>query len=229
MRRPEYQIGGLGVLFDDSGKGLDHVLDPFVPVEKAEREENPPAFDAKLVLVVVGVDERHVVDAVRDENDFLLVHSVDFLEEIDRPLTHHDEFRRMGRDLDEHSLLDGVGLLHHGVTRDDERPGKVANEREEIRPPLAAEDPVFVLKADNVDTAEIEEVGRPRVVHRVILPHLEFHPVWISVAFGSVVHCRHDDGLVLARLPGHGFCKVVRKSGDAAHAGNIVTHKSDSP
>ena len=60
-----------------SGSAAEHVFDALVGREQAEGEDDVFALDAELVLVEVGIDERHIGNAVGDDVDFCRGNVVD--------------------------------------------------------------------------------------------------------------------------------------------------------
>ena len=111
VRHAQDQVYELGVLFHDLRHGGDHVLYALIRREQPESGRNNAALHAELVLVVVGVHEREVGNAVMDERDLPLWHIVDVTQEAGGPATHHNQLRREPGDLGGHLDLIGCGLL----------------------------------------------------------------------------------------------------------------------
>ena len=91
MGRPQDDVDEVGERLEDLRQGLEHVLDALVGREQAEGEGHLPAVDAELVLVIRGVDERHVGDAVRDQGDLGSGDAVDLAQERRGALGHDDD------------------------------------------------------------------------------------------------------------------------------------------
>ena len=60
MRRAEHDINHVRMLRENRRQRFDDVLDPFVRREQAEGQQHRLALYAKLILVKVRIDERHV-------------------------------------------------------------------------------------------------------------------------------------------------------------------------
>ncbi len=63
------------------------------------------ALHAKLILVEIRVDERHVENAMGDQVDLLLRHIVDVLQDALAAFAHHHETRRKDAQLLQHPAL----------------------------------------------------------------------------------------------------------------------------
>src|ERR1039458_879212 len=61
---------------------LNHVFDPFIRREQAEREKYSLAFDPKSVLIEVRIEEGQVRNSVGNHVNFATGHFEDFLQEL---------------------------------------------------------------------------------------------------------------------------------------------------
>ncbi len=86
-------------------------------MEQPKSENHLPPFDAKLVFVVVRVDERYVVYAVRNECYLVASHSVDIFQKRNGAFTHDDHLGRPRRYLFEYFLLQRFFFFDHRVAR----------------------------------------------------------------------------------------------------------------
>ena len=107
---------------------------PLLGESRPKVKQHVLAFDVELVLVEIGVDERHVGNAVVNDVDFLRGDLVDLLQELAAALRHDDHPRRQGRQLPHDAALVGAGLAQHGVQRGDDRHAEVAEQGENVRP-----------------------------------------------------------------------------------------------
>ena len=81
VRRPQDDVDEVGKLPEDRRHRPEHLLDPLVRRQQPEGQRDELALDPELVLVEVGVDERHVGDAVGDQVDLGLRYAVNVAEE----------------------------------------------------------------------------------------------------------------------------------------------------
>ncbi len=87
-----------------------------------------------------------------------------------------------------------------------------------------AENAEFVLQADDVHVADVEEVRGPQIGRKVLLLDLEANYFRVRVAARNVVD-RHGQTLALGIRAGHGGQQVGGKRSDAAFAWQVVAHK----
>ena len=226
MRGAEDDVDDVGELADHLRQRLEGVLDPLVRREQAEREDDVLPLDAELFLRRVGIDERHVGNAVGDDVDLRRGDAVDVEQELAAALRHHDESRGELGQFPQHAALIGRGLFQHGVERRHHRHADVAQQREDVPPRLAAEDAVLVLQRDDVDVAEVEKVGRAAIGIEVLLLELELHFPRVVVAFGDVVD-RHDAAVDRRVLGGDRAEQVGGEGGDAALARQVVADEAE--
>ena len=90
-------------------------------------------------------------------------------------------------------------MLEHRVERDYRRHSQRTDEIEDVLAVVAAEDPVFVLNADEAQMAEVHELRGAGVVRFDVLPDLELHFIGILVlprGLGYGEHHRQDAAVV---------------------------------
>ena len=226
MGCPQHDVDEVGEFTKDRGHRPQHPLDSLVGRQEPESERDELALDRELILVEIGIDERHVGDAVRDQVDLGVGDVVDVAKERAGTLGHHDQAGRELGDLTEHAALLGAGLLEHGVQRRDDRHPQVAQQADDMAAGRAAEDAVLVLEADDVGVGEIEEIGRPQV--RVELLFLDLEPDFrrVVVTLGNVVD-RHDEAIRAGILGGDRRAEVVGEGRDAALSRQVIADERD--
>ena len=85
-------------------------------------------------------------------------------EQVARGVGHHDhELRLVAHGFENLRLVRGR-FRQDRVQRDDERLGELLGERRHVLAVAAAEDPVFVLKQDDVDVEPPQDAGRAHVI-----------------------------------------------------------------
>ncbi len=77
VRGAQHHVGEVGEVLDEEGHRLDGVLDALARPDEAEGEQDLPALQVVLVLVVPRVHEGNVGHAVGDADDLLQGHAVD--------------------------------------------------------------------------------------------------------------------------------------------------------
>ena len=102
------------------------MLDALVGRKQPERKRHQPAANAELILVLIGIDERRVGDAVRDQVDLGLRHAVDSPQERPGPLGHDDDAGGQGGQFLQDPPLIDVRLAQDGVEGRDDRHPQVA-------------------------------------------------------------------------------------------------------
>ena len=83
-----------------------------------------------------------------------------------------------------------------------------------------------MLQADDVDVAEVEEVGRPAIGVEILLGKLEAHFGRVVVAAFDVVD-RRDDAVGLGILRGDRLAQVEGERRDAALPRQIIADEGD--
>jgi hypothetical protein len=95
------------------------------------------------------------------------------------------------RKIRHHASLLERRFAEDGVERGHHRHAQVAQQRQHVAARLAAEDAVFVLEAEDVDPAHVQEVARAAISGEIALRDFEAHALAVSVAFAGVVHRQH--------------------------------------
>jgi hypothetical protein len=157
MSGAENDVHRIGVALEDRRQRVDDVLDPFVRRQEPEREEHPLALDPEPVLAVAG--ERDIRDAVRNEVDLVVRHTVHLVEQLGALRAHDDEAFREGGQLLHGVALQEIGRAEDGVERSHDGHAQLAQQHEHMASRLAAEYPVLVLHVHEIDHVHIQEVG----------------------------------------------------------------------
>jgi hypothetical protein len=108
-------------------------------------------------------------------------------EQIGRDLAHHDEPRRLRHLLYDRPLRVG-GVVEDGVQGDDRRHAQRAQQVEDVRAVVAAEDPVLVLQRHPAHVLVVDQLGGARVVALHSLSNLVADLVRILVRAAAVGH-----------------------------------------
>ena len=82
-----------------------------------------------------------------------------------------------------HRALIGIRFAKHGMQRGDDRHVQAAQELQNMRAGWSAKNSVFMLQANQIDVAEIQEVRSLAVRRQLILRKLEANPGGIAIAF----------------------------------------------
>ena len=135
-------------------------------------------------------------------------HAVDVAQQRGAVGAHDDQALRERGQLVHHRALRRVGLGEDGVQRRHDRHAQLAQQREDVAAGLAAEDPVLVLHAQDVDGVDVQEVRRAPVRGEVALGDLEADPRRVGVAPAGVVHGQHE-AVELGELGGDRVAQVA--------------------
>ena len=108
--------------------------------------------------------------------------------------------------------------------RDDGHP-QVMQECQDVTAARTTIDAEFVLQRNDINVAEIQEVGAASVVFKLLLDHLELNFLVVRISTNNVVH--RDNNALGARCLHDRASQVVRESGDAAFAWHVVADESD--
>ena len=135
-------------------------------------------------------EEREIRYSVRYDLDLASGHVMNGTEELVACFRHDDDFCRNVHDPTHHVVLDGCGLVEHGVQRRDNRHFKARQELDDVATGLTAEDSIFVLKGNNVESRAVKEFGRLDIIADRFVVNLETHSRRIVI--GSV-RIRHGD------------------------------------
>ena len=90
----------------------------------------------------------------------------------------------------------------------------------------SAEDSEFVLEADDIDVADVEEIRGPQIRKNILFFHFEANHVRVLVAALNIVD-RNREALALRVRVCYGCEQVGRKRSDAALTWQVVTDKSN--
>ena len=183
MRRPQNDVHEIGKLSQHGRNRPQRMLDPLVRREQAKGQSNLLALDAELVFEKIGVDERHVGNAMGDHRDLALGDAVDLLQERLAFFRHHDRAEPTRRPICSMTRrCSALGSRRTVCKRGDNRHPQVAQQPQHMAAAGAAIDAELVLQADHVGVAEVEKVGRPQVRIEVLLGDLKSHLGWVIVA-----------------------------------------------
>ena len=110
VRCPQHHVDEIGKLLEHGRHRPQCVLDSLVRREQAKRQRDLLPFDAKLAFEGLGIDERHVGNAVGDQRNLAFRNAVDRLQQRAAPFGHHDQPGRHLRELFDDPPLLGIGL-----------------------------------------------------------------------------------------------------------------------
>ena len=194
MGRAEHDIDRIRLPFQDRRHGVDHDLDAFVGRQQAECQNHRAPAEFKLGLGCVGCGKRYVGNAVGNDLDLVVRHVIDAAQEFVALVGHHDDLRRRLDDALHHRALDRSRFGQHRVQCRHDRHGKARQQLDDVDAGFPAENSEFVLKADCVEPAGIQEVCRTDIVFTATIPDLQGDRRRIVVGLTVIGH-GHDAGL----------------------------------
>ena len=130
-------------------------------------------------------------------------------------LRHDDDPGRNGGDPLHDGALGGRRLIQHRVKRGDDRNFESRQQFQDIAARFAAEDSVFVLKANHVAALGVEKFGRPAEIADCVFANLKAHGRRIVVGLAGVGH-GDDAGVHVGTRRRDGFMQILSEGGDAA-------------
>ena len=222
VRGAHHQEHRGGEVLEHFGQGPNDVFDAFVPSQQAEGQEDRPALHAEIVLVEVRIGEGDVVDAVRDQIDFVFRDPVQLAQKLLPLLAHHHDAVGTIEDFAQGFPLRGGGAIGDGVQGRHQRRAQIAQQREDVAPIRTAKNAELVLQADDVDLVDVQEIGRLGVGRQVVLAKLEADPGRILIALRPVVH-RDGKTSCLGKLSGQRFAQVGGEGGNPALPRQVVS------
>ncbi len=221
MGGPQDDIHRVRMPVDDGRHGPQHRFDPLVRGKEPEGEQDFLALHPELVFEEAGIDERRVRNAVMDEYNLLFGHAVDIRQKIERLVAHdHQPVRQLGQRAHDAQIF-GFGIFQHRVERRHHRHAQIPQEFQQMTAGRAAVYAVFMLDADNIGAADIDELRHDAVVAQFRLVDLEAYLFRIRITFLLVVHGRRP-AIDVGRFRSEALHQVGGKGRDAAPAGQIV-------
>ena len=149
------------------------------------------SLKSEFGLCRVGLDKRKVGNAVGDDLDLVVRHAIDAAQQLAALVGHHDDLRRRIDDALHHRALGGGRLGQHRVQRRDDRHAEARKQLENVSAGFAAENAEFVLQANDVEPAGVQEGrGAHIVFDRVIL---DLQGDRRGIVVGLPWSCHRDD------------------------------------
>ena len=88
MSRSQDDINDIREFLHDPRKSPNHVLDSFSGRKQTESEQNLLSLHAELILVKIGINKRHVRNAMRNHVDVVGRNRINFLKHLPTALAH---------------------------------------------------------------------------------------------------------------------------------------------
>ena len=120
-RRTQDDINDVREFLENPRESVQDLLNSLVGRKQPEGEQNRPPFNAKLVLVIIGIDKRYVRNAMRNEIDLGGGRPVNILQHLASAFGHGDQPGRVRDQFMHDAPLRVVGLPQDGVERGDDR------------------------------------------------------------------------------------------------------------
>ena len=194
MRCAEHDIDRIRAALQNRRHGVDHDFDALVGRQQAECQNDRLPAKSELGLRRIGLDKRNVGNAVGNDFDLVVRHLIDAAQQLAALVGHHHDLRRRLDDALHHRALSGRRLGQHGMERRHHRHGEARQQREDVGAGFAAENSEFVLQANGVEPAGVQEVGRAHVLFDIVVLDLQSDRRRIVVGLTVIGH-RHDAGL----------------------------------
>ena len=160
----------------------NHVLNPLVRRQQAECEQHELALRAKPVFEIVGIHERKIGHAVRNNIDLSARNRIHFAQEAGRLLAHHNKAIGKLRNLFQHGALIRIGIAQDCVKRCNQRHLQLVQQRENVTARNPAVDAILMLQADKIVAVEIQELGGSLIGSDILLLKFQAHLLRILVA-----------------------------------------------
>ncbi len=163
---------------------------------------------------------------MRNQRDLRPWHPVDADEKVGGARAHRHEPIRQDRQFLQHVALRRVRFVEHRVQCRDNRHAEVVQQGENVAAGWPAEDPVLVLEADDVDVADVEEVGRTLIRRQVPLGQFEPDAIRVRVPARTIVD-RDGEARILALVTHDRVAEVRCERCDAAASREVITDNRD--
>ena len=226
MGRAEDHVDHVRMLVQDVRQGADDVFVTLVGRKQTEAEQNRLALDVELILVIAGIDEGHIWNAVRNQVDLPGRYAIDFLKKLSAALAHdHQPVRQIG-DLIENPALGGRGFSQDRVECGDDRHAQFPQQGQDMAPGPSAEDAVLVLERHHIHVIEVQKIGRSTVGFDLFFRYLKADAGRIGIAFLNIVDGQ-GNALGMRMFGGYRLAQIGREGSDAAPAGQVVADKCD--
>ena len=150
-----------------------------------------------------------------------------FMKDVRGLLAHDNQPVRKSCNLVHHRALVGIWIAQDGVQRGDKRHVQPAQEFQNMRARTAAKDSIFMLQANQIDIAEIQEVGGLAVGRQIILGQFEAYPSRITVALFGIVH-RKSQQLRRAVFRMNGVAQIGCECRNSTMSWKIVANDGDA-
>ena len=98
---------------------------------------------------------------------------------------------------------------------------------EDVCTSLATENPILVLKANDVELRGIQELCSLRIVLNAFVADLESHGRWIVIGTIGIVHGNHT-GLQTGAGGRHRLMQIVGEGGDPATARKMIADERNT-
>ena len=194
MRRPKYDINRIRSAFQDRGHGVDHDLDALAGRQQPECQNDGADAESQSCLCRVRRDKWKVGDTMGNDLDLLVRHAMDTVQQLTGLFGHHDDLRGRPDDSVRYRALDRARAGQHRVQCRDHRHGQARQQFEDVGTGVAAENPEFVLQADDVKSTSVQRSRGARILLNVVVPDLQSNRRRIVIGLVVVGH-RHDAGL----------------------------------
>ena len=153
-----------------------------------ERSLNP-----SLAFAASGSTKRKVGNAVRDDFDLVVRHAIDAAQQLASLVGHHDDLRRRLDDALHDRTLGRGRLGQHRVQRCDDWHAEARKQLEDVSAGFAAENSEFVLQANDVEPASVQEGRGAHIVFNRVILDLQRDGSGIVIGLSVVVHCDDAD------------------------------------
>src|SRR5580692_7624750 len=203
------------------------VLYSFVRREQSKRQQNLFSLRPEPVFVKTWVGERQIGDAMWNQVDLLGRNLKHFLQDRRGLLAHDDQAVRKRRNLRHHPALVGIWLTQDCVQGRSERHPQSSQKFQNMPAGEATKDSIFVLQANQIDVAEVQEVRGLPVGSQIIFRQLESHSRGIRITLFGVVD-RKGQQLCRAIFCVYCVAQIRRERRNPASPRKIIPHDRDS-
>jgi len=136
-------------------------------------------------------------------------------------LRHDDDFGRRVDDPTHDVALDGRWLGEHGVKCGHDRHFEAGQQLEDVAPGFTTENPVLMLKANDVESCIVQELGRLNIVADHVVANLEAHCLRIVIGATPVRH-GNDASLQIRASCCDRPMKIMSKGSDSAATRKMI-------
>ena len=202
-----HHINGIGRMGEDRRHGLDHRLDTLAGADQAKGQQHGAAAIAQPLFGALRCREGRVGNAMRNDDDLAGISAIGFDQDVAALVCHHNHPRGGRQNGCHYHPLRPGWLIQHGMQRGDQRDFQRRDQPQNKVARNAAINAKFVLQTGNIEVVAIDEIGRGKVLIRLVLVNAEADRRRPDIGAARITHGK-DSGVGNARQRADRLLKI---------------------